>query len=450
MNNSSNPYLEYYLRKDVQKQILKSAKNKEVGVAYSDHNYGKRPDVLQFESDVSELAKQGAYSFHISEENWNNPLRLRTGLTKKELDELRIGWDLVLDIDSKHLYYSKIATSLVIEAIKYHDVKHMSVKFSGNHGFHIGIPFKAFPSIVNNTETRLLFPEGLRTVAYYLKEFIKELLISKLLEHDIDTIAKNIGKTRDEIIKDNKLDAFSVVDIDTVLISSRHMFRAPYSINEKSGLVSVPIKPDEIMAFDVANAKPETVKADLSYLDEEEFESQGANRLIIQAFDFSTRHKPRNEEVKTNRLKYYEDSDNNEKIPMQYFPGCITKLLQGNMSDGRKRAIFILINFLKSTGYGIEEIKEILKDWNSKNTQPLKQGYIDAQISWHSRQKDKILPPNCDNPNYYMSLGVKDSDEFCARCKNPVNAANRAYRFSKEQENIKSTPKKRKKKDIDN
>ena len=109
MNNSSNPYLAYYLRRDIQSKIVKSSKNKEVGVAYADHNFGKRPDILQFDSDVSELAKQGAYSFHISEEIWKNPLQLRSGLTKRELDDLRIGWDLVLDIDCKYLEYSKIS-----------------------------------------------------------------------------------------------------------------------------------------------------------------------------------------------------------------------------------------------------------------------------------------------------------------------------------------------------
>ena len=72
----------------------------------------------------------------------------------------------------------------------------------------------------------------------------------------------------------------------------------------------------------------------------------------------------------------------------------------------------------------------MIAEWNSKNTPSLKQGYIDSQISWHMRQTTKILPPNCDNANYYSALGVKDSDEFCSRCKNPVNGALRAYRAS--------------------
>jgi DNA primase large subunit len=430
MNNSSNPYLAYYLRKDVQSKIVKSSKNKEVGVAYADHNFGKRPDILQFDSDVSELAKQGAYSFHISEEIWKNPLQLRSGLTKRELDDLRIGWDLVLDIDCKHLEYSKIAAMLVVEAIKYHDVEHISIKFSGNHGFHIGIPFKAFPDNVHNMETKLLFPDGLRTIANYLKEFIREHLSSRLLVHSLDDLAKNTNQDKEKIIKNNKFDPFTIVDIDTVLISSRHMFRAPYSINEKSGLVSIPILKEDILNFDLAKAKSENVSTNLDFLDDTDVISGEARSLIIQAFDFAAKSKKQEpiDSLVTQQTRVYED--NKDRIPEQFFPGCIKKLLVGNLNDGKKRALFILINFLKCTGYSIEEIKSMIKEWNSKNNPPLKQGYIDSQISWHMRQTTKILPPNCDNANYYSALGVKDSDEFCSHCKNPVNGALRAYRAS--------------------
>ena len=78
-----NPYLNYYLRKDIQSSIIKSAKNREVAVVYSDKGFGKRPDILQYENDIAELAKQGATSFHISEEHWKNPLLIRTGMSKK-------------------------------------------------------------------------------------------------------------------------------------------------------------------------------------------------------------------------------------------------------------------------------------------------------------------------------------------------------------------------------
>src|SRR3989338_8005450 len=99
--------LQFYSRKDIQKALIEHCKSREVAVKYGDGGYGKRPDTLGFEGDVLELAKQGATSFHISEERWQDPLGLKTGMQKKQLEELRIGWDLLLDIDSNFIEYSK-------------------------------------------------------------------------------------------------------------------------------------------------------------------------------------------------------------------------------------------------------------------------------------------------------------------------------------------------------
>src|SRR3989344_3912882 len=88
--------LKHYLRKDVQKEILKLSKDREVGVRFGENGYGKRPDILQYPGDITSLAQQGATSFHVSEERWYNPLELSPGMKKNELDALRKGWDLCL------------------------------------------------------------------------------------------------------------------------------------------------------------------------------------------------------------------------------------------------------------------------------------------------------------------------------------------------------------------
>src|SRR3989344_3575999 len=173
--------LTYYKREDIQQAILENAKNKEVAIKFGEKGFGKRPESLQYARDVLEFAKQGATSFHISEERWHNVQRLEPTLKKRELDDLRQGWDLVIDIDCPFLEYSKIAAYLIIEALKHHKIKSYSVKFSGNHGFHIGIPFEAFPDKVYNLDTKSQFPEGPRRVALYLQEFIKKQLIKKML-----------------------------------------------------------------------------------------------------------------------------------------------------------------------------------------------------------------------------------------------------------------------------
>ena len=81
------------------KAIFEFSKNREISPRYYE-GFGKRPDTFQFKGDVFSLAKKGATSFHSSEELWEDPLKIETGMGKKDADDIRIGWDLLIDIDS--------------------------------------------------------------------------------------------------------------------------------------------------------------------------------------------------------------------------------------------------------------------------------------------------------------------------------------------------------------
>ena len=129
-------YLEFYSRREVQERILEVSEDREVAPKYN-QGFGKRPDILQFPADILEMAKKGATSFHISEERWSDPLQLKPGMTKKVLDENRKGWDLVLDIDTHFWTYAKWTAYYLVEALKFHDVKNISCKFSGNKGGNV-------------------------------------------------------------------------------------------------------------------------------------------------------------------------------------------------------------------------------------------------------------------------------------------------------------------------
>ena len=128
--------LQHYKRDDIQAEMLLTAKDREIAVKFADRGFGKRPDTLAYGNDILELAKQGATSFHASEERWKNIMRIDTSMRRQELDELRTGWDLILDIDCHFLEYSKMAADLTIKALKYNDVKSISCKFSGNNYFN--------------------------------------------------------------------------------------------------------------------------------------------------------------------------------------------------------------------------------------------------------------------------------------------------------------------------
>ena len=88
-------------------------------------------------------------------------------------------------------------------------------------------------------------------------------------------------------------------------------------------------------------------------------------------------------------------------------------------SDGRKRALFILLSFFTSLKLTEEETKEKVDEWNKKNFQPLRDGYIRSQISWYFKQKSSKLPPNFDK-SYYKDIGITPSEDELA-AKNPIN-----------------------------
>src|SRR3989344_9659718 len=219
--------LRFYKRDDIQEAIVAHAKNKEIGIRYNEA-FGKRPDALNYPKEVLELAKQGVTSFHSSEEIWENPLELSSTISKKEMEELRIGWDLVLAIDCKFIGYSKISADLIVKFLKYCGVQDISVKFSGNKGFHIGVPFEAFPKQVGNEQTKNLFPDAAKRIAFYIKENIKEELARRILEYennDFSRIRTKVELPNEDIIryetnqyndKIARLDVDKFLGIDTI------------------------------------------------------------------------------------------------------------------------------------------------------------------------------------------------------------------------------------------
>ena len=170
--------LMYYKREDIRQAMAEGATDKEVAVKYGEHGFGKRPDIITSPGDILEIAKKGATSFHTSEEIWTNPMQLSPNLSKKELDALRKGWDMVLDIDCPYWEFAKLTAKLMIKALSDNGVKKsVSIKFSGNKGFHVGVPFEAFPQSIQGKAIQTLFPEAARRVALYLVDYISENII---------------------------------------------------------------------------------------------------------------------------------------------------------------------------------------------------------------------------------------------------------------------------------
>lgn len=489
--------LSYYSRKDIQRAIYEFCKNRETVANYNNDFFGKRPDCLDYPSDLLNSAKQGATSFHCSEELWEDPMKINTNMKREDYDNIRIGWDLLIDIDSKFLDYSKIALNLLINELESHGVKNYGVKYSGSKGFHIIVPFKAFPKEIEGEETKDKFPEFARVVADYLFNQIRGPMNREILKLSsreelekkgelktqhlcpkcgLPTKKKVIGKyvcpdikCRSEVesmksnrkvmlcpscngkmnristreihfcdkckintanieartssyggeLRNNSLVEFKREDtikstedsVDVILVSSRHLFRAPYSLHEKTGFASIPILKEEIENFKPSDADPLKIKEIRNYMPES-IEGE-ARELLMEAINYNVEKTPKE------KPKKFEGTSIDLKglvIDESMFPPVINKILKGIKDDGRKRALSLLLSFYSSLEFPKEYMQEKIEEWNKKNYHPLKEGYIKAQIDWYS--KNKRLPPNYDKP-IYKEFGIIGPPED--GIKNPIN-----------------------------
>lgn len=475
---------QYYAREDVQKAIFEFSKNREISPRYFE-GFGKRPDILQYPGDVYALARKGATSFHCSEELWTDPLLIDTEMTPVKYNDIRIGWDLLIDIDCPWIDGSKYAAIAIVNVLKNHGINAISAKFSGSKGFHILVPFEAFPDEVAGERIKDLFPELPRKLVSYLRfksgEELKKVMPEDLLadfakktnvkrgikcnscgeiakekifaimacpfcrveqqgifdetnkkmgkcpmcRKEFEKIEKqefyvcekcetNSRKNPSNFSKTEEIDLFEVMGLDLVLVSPRHLFRAPYSLHEKTALSSVVIDIDKIEDFDFNHAKPMEVEVK----DFAPHVTKGEGKeFVMQALDWYQENGPK-ETVKKSTGKY-ENSKTIEllNVKIAQFPPCIKKILAG-VEDGKKRALFALINLFRSIGIDKDVIQEKLYSWNEKNRPPLKKAYIKSQIDWTLKRKP-IMPPNCKE--FYQGIGVCDADNFCSSIKNPLN-----------------------------
>jgi DNA primase large subunit len=410
----------WYSRESVLKAIVEAAKNREVVAVYRDGIFGKRPDVIQYPQDVLQSVAKGAISFHGSLERWQQPMKLDVGLSKPQLDAMRIGWDVLFDIDVDDFEIAKLTVRQLIEAFKDHGVVSYGIKFSGGSSFHVAIPFEALPEKINAQPTASQYPELLQKIIEYVKWYVKDQLKEEISAlGSPEEISRRVGKPLKEIVEKGEISPFKIISID--IFGSRHLFRLPYSLHEKTLRVSLPIKPEDLEKFEVEQALPEKVKVEEKFLVQKS-SLHDAEPLVIEALDWSSRHLVETKEEIPKILVKKKI----KAIPEDYFPPCIKNILQG-LSDGRKRSLFILTNFLKNMGWSLDKIENKINEWNSKNVPPLRNSYLRTQLRWHFRQERNLLPPNCDNENFYKDIGVCKPDEFCTDMgekiviKNPVN-----------------------------
>ncbi len=482
----------YYSRPDIQKAIFEFSKNREISPRYFE-GFGKRPDSFQYKGDIFELVKKGATSFHCSEELWQDPLKITTGMTESQSNELRIGWDLLIDIDCKWFDYSKLAAKAIIGVLKDNGIKNLGLKFSGSKGWHILIPWKSFPKEINGVSSSNLFPELPRKIINYIR-FQSEKKLKEMLPEDFEEQFKGVNIKRgikcnrcseiasqyvyavfscrkcgrkeykkfhskgqmkkyscpecgaefkiesqltyhechqcrinskynpDDFSQTIQEDLFDLMGLDIILVSPRHLFRMPYSLHEKTALASVVIDEQDIDGFQLKDASPMKISSEkiknFSPVSAEEAEAEA---LVREALDWTKDlqiARGETEEKITGKYAEYKPVKL-DNLSEQNFPPCIKNILKG-ISDGKKRALFALINLFRSVGMDKEKMENEIYEWNKKNNPPLKEGYIKSQLSWAYRKKP-IMPPNCKE--FYQGIAACQPDDLCLNkgIKNPVN-----------------------------
>lgn len=410
----------YYSRESILKALVEIGKDREVVSVYSDARFGKRPDLIQYPQDVLQAVAEGTVAFHGSVERWQQPMKLDVGLNKPDLDKLRTSWDIFIDPDVDDFEIAKVTVKQILEALKDHGVSSYSIKFSGGKGFHIGIPFEALPEKINLQPVSSQYPDLLQKVIEYVKWYIKDQLREEIVALLSPTdISQRIGKSLTDISGEDGIEPFKIVSMD--IFGSRHLFRLPYSLHERTMLVSLPIKPENIDRFEKEQALPEKVKVEERFL-VPKMALHDAEALVVEALDWSAKHKIETKE----ELPRPAQIRKMKVVPEQYFPPCIQLIFKG-LADGKKRSLFVLTNFLRNMDWDLERLEKKLMEWNEKNLPPLRNNYLRGQLRWHLRQERNLLPPNCDNPNFMLGIGVCQPDEFCKgrtdriTIKNPVN-----------------------------
>ncbi|MEK6928904.1 MAG: hypothetical protein AABW65_03035 [Nanoarchaeota archaeon] len=192
----------YYSNPKVQEAMIKFSVGREVVPKYFE-GFGKRPDIINYPSDIISLVDKGATSFHASEEIWNDPLQLSSEIDTLRMNELRKSWDLLIDIDSSFLDFSKIATKLIIAALEHHGVKNYGIKFSGSRGFHIILSGNAFPEEYDGIEKKEMFPEWPRAISEYLSDYIKieyNKMASEIL-NDFESLKQRINVSKEDLMQ---------------------------------------------------------------------------------------------------------------------------------------------------------------------------------------------------------------------------------------------------------
>jgi len=217
--------LDYYKRDDIAMAIYRYGKDRKIKVTNDTSSLAGRGGQITIQSpdDVVNLAKK----FLDGNENaaprkypsFHGTIEV---FSKEFIKQNHRGADIVIDIDIKDNFREAFKQGRkVLDLLDYYNVPHR-IKFSGGSGPHIIIPYEWLPKSLQNDD------------------FSKT---HHIIFHTIVSLSK-------------------ASHIDSSFISFDHYHRIPYSINEHTGLISLPLHRDQYNDFTPSMAEIWNVQVD--------------------------------------------------------------------------------------------------------------------------------------------------------------------------------------------
>jgi len=281
----------YYLNNDVLEALVFQAWSREVWLKDCSPRPLKADNVGEMKSLIERYGVDQPFSIYMSIEEFSEPGLL--GELRPE--QLRIGWDWAVDLDSEDFEASRRAAAKALKVLDSFGLTYL-VKFSGRRGFHIHVPGRVF-QVGSQREWLDSYPRLPSMLAIFLEACIGE----------------------------------PKVKLDPAIYKPRALLKCAYSLHEKTGYVAVPL--DDPLGFKISDAKPEAVKPDIDRILLKT--EVGSGLELLEAASDWMRCRQRNLEPAVKVIKY----GRREVKPYRW----VEKLLKRPIDDGRHRIIWLIV-----------------------------------------------------------------------------------------------------------
>nr|DAK26552.1 MAG TPA: Primase 1 (PriCT 1) [Caudoviricetes sp.] len=268
-----------------------------------------------------------------------------------DAEDISRDWDRLVSEVKYVLNYLETALGTPVEEFRTY--------FSGNKGFHIIIPALTVglkPARDLNTQFKY-FATGMA--------FIRN--------------GKNIPKTIQDLL-------------DLRIYDRRRLFRVPNTVNSKSGRYKVPVTIDQIYSYSYSEMiqwAKEKREENFAAPRFRAIAAEGFSQIIQTGKEFEILREGRQSRKECKKRKLSAG-----KI-LELLP-CAQRLLESSIPKGsRNSSCFALSSSLFQAGYKMDNVYQIIEEWNNNNEEPLSDKEIATTINSASLSYEKDMYVGC-------------------------------------------------------